>query len=125
MSPEGPPPMPDSRDLPVRGGISFEDFNAITSAVYTFAYALDTRDWALMRTVFADALAVDTSAATGKEPETLPADAFIWDVKVTETGFEGTELLFGNPQAGIDGDTAYLRLAFYGEHIAAIADGNN
>jgi hypothetical protein len=38
---------------------TFEDFHAITDRVYTFAYALDHRDWTLMRSVFADRLSVD------------------------------------------------------------------
>lgn len=45
---------------------TFEDFHAITDRVYTLAYALDHRDWTLMRSVFADRLSVDT-AAVGHE----------------------------------------------------------
>jgi len=45
---------------------TFEDFHAITDRVYTFAYALDHRDWTPMRSVFADRPFVDT-ATVGHE----------------------------------------------------------
>ena len=118
--------MPASAAIRFGKPVGFEDFQGVTNAAYTFAYALDTQDWALMRSVFADQMSVDTSA-TGTEARTglLTAEEFIWNVKITETGFEGTELLMGNPQVSVESDEAFLRIAFYGEHIASIAFGEN
>ena len=121
-----PAPMPDSKSIAFGKKVGFEDFQQITGAAYTFAYALDTQDWKLMRTVFADKISVDTSATgNGAKNGFMAAEDFIWNVKITETGFEGTELLLGNPQVMVDGDQAFLRVAFYGEHVAAIASGDN
>lgn len=105
---------------------AWEDFYAITSAAYTFADALDHRDWPTMRTVFADVVDVDTTGAgnaTGRA--NISAENFIWRVRIQETGFEGTELLLGNPRVTVKGDRASLVMAFYGEHVAAVASGDN
>ena len=105
---------------------AWEDFYAITSAAYTFADALDNRDWAKMRTVFADVVDVDTTGAgNNTSRSSISADDFIWRVRIQETGFEGTELLFGNPRVTVNGDRATLVVAFYGEHVAAVASGDN
>ena len=87
---------------------TFEDFHAITDRVYTFAYALDHRDWTLMRSVFADRLSVDTAAVghEGGAQGELTAEEMVWNVKLTETGFEGTQLLLGNPMVTVAGDDA-------------------
>ena len=42
----------------------------------------------------------------------------VWNVKLTETGFEGTQLLLGNPMVTVDGDDAECVVSFYGEHVA-------
>ncbi|MGE0383981.1 MAG: nuclear transport factor 2 family protein [Gammaproteobacteria bacterium] len=121
-----PDPMPTSESIRFGADTEFSQFQAVSSAVYTFAHALDTRDWPLMRTVFADEISVDTSGAgRGHAGNVVKAESFIWDVKISETGFEGTLLLFGNPQVAVEGDVAYFRAAFYGEHTAAVADGEN
>lgn len=41
-----------------------------------------------------------------------------WNVKLTETGFEGTQLLLGNPMVTVDSDDAECVVSFYGEHVA-------
>jgi hypothetical protein len=106
--------------------ISFEDFHAVTSTVYRFAYALDNSDWTLMRSLFADEVEVDTTRTgqRGSTPGVIPAEDFVWQVKVSETGFEGTQLLLGNPIVDADGDRADVTLCFYGEHVAAITTGD-
>ena len=106
--------------------IAFEDFHAVTTAVYRFAYALDTCDWALMRSLFADRVEVDTTG-TGQRAathDTIAAEEFVWRVKISETGFEGTQLLLGNPIVEVDGDRADVTVCFYGEHVAAITAGD-
>jgi SnoaL-like domain len=105
---------------------SFEDFYQITQKVYTFAYALDHRDWDLMRSVFADRMSVDTSRVRGDEADNaeITAEEMVWNVKLTETGFEGTQLLFGNPMVTVDGDTAQCTVCFYGEHVAPTVSGD-
>jgi hypothetical protein len=105
---------------------TFEDFHAITDRVYTFAYALDHRDWTLMRSVFADRLSVDTAAVghEGGAQGELTAEDMVWSVKLTETGFEGTQLLLGNPMVTVDGDDAECVVSFYGEHVALTVAGD-
>jgi len=111
---------------PAAARVSWENFQDITNAAYTFASALDHQDWTKMRTVFADKVDVDTTGANnGTGKATITAETFIWRVKVTETGFDGTQLLMGNPQVEVNGDRARLVVGFYGEHVAAVVSGDN
>jgi len=107
------------------GRPSFEEFYDLTTMIYRFAYGLDTGNWELMRTLFADRVEIDTSATgQGVEKSWIAADEFVWRVKLSETGFDGTQLLLGNPIVDVDGDTAEVTVCFYGEHVAAITSGD-
>lgn len=103
--------------------VSFEDYHGVTTTVYRFAFALDTHDWDLMRTLFDDQVHVDVDEVNPKGSGTLSGERFVWQVKLQETGFEGTQLMLTNPIVTVDGDEASVIVHFYGEHIYATVDG--
>ncbi|MBG6119973.1 MULTISPECIES: nuclear transport factor 2 family protein [unclassified Sphingobium] len=116
---------PAAPPVPVTAQPSWQDFNAVTTVAYRFAEYLDMRKWREMRTIFYDTVDTDTTAIGRKTRGPVSADEHVWHVKIQETGFEGTLLMLSNPQVTIEGDRAKLVATFYGEHVAAVASGDN
>lgn len=89
--------------------------------------AVDAKDWALVRSFFADTIDVDFSALVGGAPATIPADALIdgWSANLTaeKTSFH----LRGNHRVTLDGtDTATMHSHGYAwNRLEAGADPAN
>lgn len=82
------------------------DRAAISDAVLRYATAVDTRDWALYRSVFADPLTVDFASWSGEPELTLPVDEWVELVRKTLSGFDATQHLSSNHVITVTGDTA-------------------
>jgi len=111
---------------PAAGQPTWAEFNALTTLAYRFAECLDKSRWDEMRSLFAPQVDVDTTATGNSSVHKVrTAEEHVWHVKIQETGFDGTLLLLGNPQVSVTGDTAEATFTFYGEHVAAVAAGDN
>lgn len=102
----------------------FEDHTEITRRVYEYAYGIDTRDWGLYRSIFADEITVDFSSYNGNPAATMTADAWVAGVKVLFTGLDATQHSMSNPLVDVDGDRARCRMYMQAEHFFLNVQGS-
>jgi hypothetical protein len=82
------------------------DRAAISDVVLRYATAVDTRDWALYRSVFTDPLTVDFASWSGDPELTMPVDEWVELVRKTLSGFDATQHLSSNHVISLTGDGA-------------------
>jgi len=102
----------------------FEDHTEITRRVYEYAYGIDTRDWALYRSIFADEITTDFSSYNGNPAAAMTADAWVDGVKILFTGLDATQHSMSNPLVDLDGDRARCRMYMQAEHFFLNAEGS-
>jgi len=78
----------------------------ISDVALRYATAVDTRDWALYRSVFTDPLTVDFSSWSGEPEATMPVNQWVEKVRNTLAGFDATQHLSSNHVITISGDSA-------------------
>jgi len=104
------------------------DREAIKDVRYRFALALDTRDWALFETLFADEVDADLSAV-GSPRRTMPKAelAALFQQSFRRPAAENpTQQLYGNVLVEVDGDAATCRSYLVGyHHIPGFAGGDD
>jgi hypothetical protein len=93
------------------------DHEAITRKLYEYAYGIDTRDWDLYRSIFADTITADFSSYNGDPAVTLPADDWVSGLKPLFTGLDATQHSMSNPLVDIDGDSARCRIYMQAAHF--------
>ena len=72
-----------------------------------YAASIDGRDWARLRTVFADGeIGADFTSLGVKQPFRGSAEVWVELVRQTIAGFDATQHFFANHSAEIDGDRA-------------------
>jgi hypothetical protein len=83
-----------------------------------YASSIDGRDWARLRTVFADAeIEADFTSLGVKQPFRGPAEAWVELVRQTIAGFDATQHFFANHQATIEGDRAAVIRYMQARHV--------
>lgn len=70
--------------------------SAITRLTVDYARGIDDRDWALFRSVFADACAVDFSSWSGAPATTMASDLWVHAVRSITGAFDATQHLMTN-----------------------------
>ena len=94
--------------------------------IHGYALGLDTRNWDLWRSVFADEVIIDTSDyEPDPPPRRLPVDAYMSFVSRLFAGFEATQHLIGTQRFAIDGDRATITAHFRAEHWATVVQGSD
>jgi hypothetical protein len=93
------------------------DHEAITRKLYKYAYGIDTRDWDLYRSIFADTITADFSSYNGDAAVTLAADDWVSGLKPLFTGLDATQHSMSNPLVDIDGDSARCRIYMQAAHF--------
>jgi hypothetical protein len=96
---------------------SRSDHQDITEALYRYALGIDTRDWALYRSVFADLIDADFSSYNGRPASHLRADEWVGGVKPLFMGLAATQHTMTNPMVVIDGRRATCRMYMQAEHV--------
>lgn len=95
-----------------------DDRNAVTDTVYRYAWGIDTRDWALYRSIFADHVAIDfTSYNPTSVAAEMAADDWVANLIPLFTGLDATQHTMTNPLVDIDGDTARCRMYMQAVHM--------
>ncbi|MFN3257838.1 MAG: nuclear transport factor 2 family protein [Ilumatobacter sp.] len=95
-----------------------DDWISITRAVHEFAYGIDTRDWALYRSIFADGpIDFDYSSYHGRPGSSMDADAWVANVRPLFDGLDATQHSMSNPLVDVDGDTARCRMYMQAAHF--------
>lgn len=104
---------------------NFDEFNAITRKVFEYAYGIDTRDWELYRSIFADDIRMDFSSYSGAAARSMSADDWVANVKILFTGLDATQHSMSNPLVDLDGERARCRMYMQAEHFLITDQGSN
>ncbi len=97
--------------------LSGEDHRAVCETVYRYASAIDTRDWELYRSIFTDEVGIDFSSYNGRPASTMPADAWVANVRTLMTGLVATQHSMTNPTVTITGDEATCVMYMQAVHV--------
>ena len=114
----------------VRGTIAAmrepDDPRAITETVYRYATGVDTRDWALYRSIFADEVAIDFSSYDGQlAAGVMSADRWVARVRPLFTGLAATQHTMTNPIVELDDDAKHARCRMYMQAAHALDHGDD
>ena len=94
-----------------------EDRLDVTETVYRYAYGVDTRDFALYRSIFAERVAFDFTSFHGGAPTVVPADEWVTGVERLFTRLAATQHSMTNPIPSVDGDAATCRMYVRAHHV--------
>src|SRR5688500_11537348 len=97
--------------------MTVEDRLNVPEAVYRYAYGVDTRDFVLYRSIFAERVAIDFTSFHGGEATVVDADQWVAGVRRLFTSLAATHHVMTNPLPSIDGDTATCRMYVQAHHV--------
>ena len=97
--------------------MNFQDFNEITTRRYQYAQGIDTRDFALLRSIFVDEITMDFEDYSGLPAETLKADDWVRACQTLISGLDATQHVMSNPIVEVNADTATCRMYMKAEHF--------
>lgn len=89
----------------------------LTDLINKYATGIDTRDWALYRSIFADEVDMDFSSYSGQPGSRMTGDAWAAGVQMMLPGFDATQHLFANMVFDIRGDEATVTVYMQAEHF--------
>ena len=93
-----------------------QDRIAISDVLHAYCRAIDTRDWALLETVFAADIEADFRSFAGREV-VRGRDNWLPAIRKTVGGLTATQHLTGNHVIVLDRDSATLRADLQAVHI--------
>lgn len=100
------------------------DRSEIERVVYDYATGLDTKDWHLWRSIFADEVHVKFRPAAeaaftglGQEWVSMSAEEWVEGRRVLFTGLATTQHQMSNPRITVDGDTAKCTMYMQAIHF--------
>ena len=103
--------------------MTFDDYQEITRRRYEYALGIDTRDWALHRSIFTPEIQMDFTSYSGGEGATLmTADAWIDNIRPLFTGLTATQHTMTNPMVSVDGHTARQTMYMQALHFLDAMD---
>lgn len=106
----------ESREGRVR--VTAEDKLAVAECVYRYAIGVDTRDWEMYRSLFADEIDVDFSSfGPEHQPVTMAADDWVAGLKPLFGGLAATQHMMSNPLVEPDGDRARITMYVRAHHV--------
>jgi hypothetical protein len=85
--------------------------------VYRYALGIDTRDWTLYRSIFADEVDIDFSSYNGRPAQRMSTDTWVARLRQQFTGLAATQHSMTNPIADVRGDEATVRMYMQAEHV--------
>jgi hypothetical protein len=93
-----------------------DDHQQICELVHRYALGIDTRDWAMFRSIFADEITIDFSSYREQPATTIGADDWVARVQPVFLGLAATQHAMFNPIVEIDGDAATCIMAMRATH---------
>ncbi|MCU1394466.1 MAG: hypothetical protein JWM34_2894 [Ilumatobacteraceae bacterium] len=103
--------------------MSAEDKLAVAECLYRYAAGVDTRDWPLYRSAFADEVEFDFSGYdAGRPAVTMAADDWVAGVRPLFDGLAATQHMMSNPLVELDGDSAGIMMYVRAHHVRDPAD---
>jgi len=98
--------------------VSAEDKLAVAECVYRYATGVDTRDWAMYRSLFTDEIEVDFSSyGPGRPPVTMAADDWVAGLKPLFCRLATTQHMMSNPLVELEGDSAQITMYVRAHHV--------
>ena len=82
------------------------DRQGVHDVMHRYALAIDTKDWSLLTSVFADEVTADFRSFGAKEVWTGPAPGWVDQVSATISGMDATQHLMANHLYTIEGERA-------------------
>jgi hypothetical protein len=104
---------------------SFDDFRDICDLRYRYATGVDTRDWALHRSVFCDVIEMDFSSYDSHPGSRMTADEWVARIRPLFKGLAASQHSMSNPRVIVDGDTAVQVMYMQAEHLLEHQDPNS
>ena len=97
-----------------------DDAAAVCATLYTFAQGIDTRDWALLESVFTDPFAYDYTSHRPDAHGVLTPAAWVAARRLRFGTMKATQHSMTNPRVVVDGDTARCRMYVEAWHVADV-----
>ncbi len=94
---------------------------AIADVIYSYAHAVDRRDWALYRSIFSDRIEIDFFTWAGIR-QTYSAAEWVAQVRETLSCFDSTQHTFTNLAISIDRDRATCIVNMTARHNLIVED---
>lgn len=102
-----------------------DDRSEILETVYCYATGVDTKDWALYRSIFTDEVEIDFSSWDPNNlARRLRADEWVAGVKVVFTGLDATQHSMTNPRVAIEGEHATCIMYMQAAHFLHNNEGD-
>jgi hypothetical protein len=101
-----------------------DDRAEIVDTVYCYATGIDSRDWALYRSIFTDEIDVDFSSYDGNPPHRIRADDWVKGVQPLFHGLDATQHTMTNPRVAISGERATCVMYMQAVHFLANREGD-
>ncbi len=102
------------------------DESELRDLIHRYAFGLDTQDWELWRSVFADSVVMDLS---DYDPDLKPvpttAGKLLRGAVVTFAGLDRSQHFIGSHRYSIDGDTATVTAHMRAEHWMTTGKGGD
>ena len=89
----------------------------VAQTVYNYAMGIDTRDWDLYRSIFADEVVMDFASWNDIPSHVIRADLLRENIRTYFAGLDATQHSMTNPQVTIDGDRARCVVYMQAEHF--------
>ena len=105
--------------------MEFQDYNEIVRRRYEYALGIDTKDFALLRSIFTNEITMDFEDYSGRPAATMKADDWVNNCKILFTGLDATQHVMTNPIVDIDGDSATCKMYMKAEHFLQNDQGND
>jgi hypothetical protein len=98
----------------------------VVETVHLYATGVDTKDFELYRSIFADQIEVDFSSyIPDSGPMAISADDWVASIKPLFVGLDATQHSMSNARVEIDGDRATCVMYMQAEHVLANDQGDN
>jgi hypothetical protein len=97
----------------------------ITDLILRYATGIDTRDWTLFRSIFADRLFMDFSTYSGSPGSEMTADEWVAGCQRMLPGFDSTQHSLSNFVFDLQGDDATVTVYMQAEHFIANTLGDS
>ncbi len=97
--------------------MSTEDKLAVAETIYRYAVGIDTRDFTLYRSIFADEVAIDFTSYSGGRASMMTRDQWLGGVVPLFSGLAATQHSMTNPMVSVDGDGATCRMYMQAHHV--------
>ncbi len=89
----------------------------VAQVVYNYAMGIDTKNWDLHRSIFADEVTMDFESWHSVPKHVIRADELSKNSSVYFAGLDATQHSMTNPQVTIDGDRARCIVYMQAEHF--------